>query len=190
MRDIDPDILAELADKELRPFLLLDMEIDSSHHRYTDCDVPIIFGGNTYSARDFSFDRIKYSSQNILDSVEIDIDNLDSVMTSIFVGGTPQGSAVKVDLVLLDASYDIIASDSVGVFEGEIDAWNLDEEKCVVTVTSLFAQWSQRTLSKTWCDRTYARCQALGNTDNFGGFRWVPSMIDKEIWWGRVRGGK
>jgi hypothetical protein len=209
MRDIDSNILAELAKQELRPFLLFDMEINSTHYRYTDCDVPIIFDSNTYSPRGFSFDRVNYGAHFIVDSVEIALDNLDSVMTSIFVGGTPQGSPVKLELVVLDSSYAIIGSASVTVFEGEIDSWDLDEEKLAITVTSIFSQWSQRTLSKhsascrwkkfkgtecgysggeTWCDRTYARCVALANTANFGGFRWLPSIIDKEIWWGRLRG--
>jgi len=209
MRDIDSDILAELAKQELRPFYLLDMEIDSTHYRYTDCDVPIMFGGNTYASLGFSIGGINYSAQNIVDSVEIAIDNLDSVMTSLFVGGTPQGSTVTLDLVVLNASYAIVGDASATIFEGTIDAWDLDEERCAITLTSAFSQWAQKTLAKhsascrwkefkgtecayaggeTWCDRTYARCLAIGNTANFGGFRWLPSIIDKEIWWGRIRG--
>jgi len=209
MRDIDSNILAELAKQELRPFYLLDMYIDSTHYRYTDCDVPIVFDSNTYTPLGFSIGGVNYSSQNIVDSVDITIDNLDSVMTSIFIGGTPQGSTVTLALILLDSSYAIVGSASATVFEGTIDTWDLDEERCSITLTSLFSQWAQKTLSKhspscrwkefkgtecgyagaqTWCDRTYARCQALGNTDNFGGFRWLPSIIDKEIWWGRLRG--
>ncbi|GAI73202.1 unnamed protein product, partial [marine sediment metagenome] len=37
---------------------------------------------------------------------------------------------------------------------------------------------------ETWCDRTYARCVVLANSDNFGGFRWLPSIVDKEVFWG------
>lgn len=209
MRDIDSDILAELIKSEFRPFFLFDKEIDSTHYRYTDCDVPIVFGGNTYTPLGFDIAGINYSSRNIVDSVDIHIDNLDSVMTSLFVGGTPQGSTVTLDLVLLDASYDIVGPASATIFEGTIDDWELDEEKLFETIVSIFSQWAQKTLSKhsascrckvfkgtecgysgggTWCDRTYARCQTLGNTDNFGGFRWLPSIVDKEIWWGRLRG--
>jgi len=39
-----------------------------------------------------------------------------------------------------------------------------------------------------WCDRTYTKCVTLSNTTNYGGFRWLPSIVDREIWWGRVRG--
>ena len=158
MRDIDPSILAELAKQELRPFLLLDMEIDSSHYRYTDCDVPLVFGGNTYTPRDFTFGRVSYSSDVIVSSVGLDIDNLDAVFTSAFVGGTPQGSAVRLELVVLNASYAIVADDSIILFEGEIDAWDLDEERASITVTNLFSQWSQRTLSKHPASCRWKQC--------------------------------
>ncbi len=95
------------------------------------------------------------------------------------------------------------------IFEGTIDSWHLDEEKLNFTIVSLFVQWAQKTLQRhapscrwkvfggtecgyvggeTECDRSYARCLELANTDNFGGFRWLPSIVDKEIWWGRLRG--
>jgi hypothetical protein len=95
--------------------------------------------------------------------------------------------------------------DPVTLFQGTIDGWDLDEEKVSLTVASELVQWSQRTLAKhssscrwkkfkgtectyagaeAWCDRTYTRCAALSNQANFGGFRWLPSIIDKEIWWG------
>ena len=37
-----------------------------------------------------------------------------------------------------------------------------------------------------WCDQSYARCSELGNTANFGGFRFLPALMEKQIWWGRV----
>jgi len=38
---------------------------------------------------------------------------------------------------------------------------------------------------ETWCDRTWERCLALNNTINFGGFRWLPGLFDKEVYWGQ-----
>jgi hypothetical protein len=40
--------------------------------------------------------------------------------------------------------------------------------------------------SETWCDQSYDRCSALGNADNFGGMRFIPSIAEKEIWWGKI----
>ena len=95
---------------------------------------------------------------------------------------------------------------AVTLFEGELDDWEVDETDLSIRVVSAASQWAQRTLSKqagtcrwkvfkgtewqyagveSWCDRTYSRCSALTNTANFGGFRFLPDLIDKDIWWGR-----
>jgi hypothetical protein len=206
MRTINASIISELQAEELRPFLLLAMTIDSTTYRYTDCDVPIHLT-NTYNPLGFKFSNVKYSLSNVVDKVDIEVDNIDSVQTALFVDGTPQGGAVVLSGVYLDADLKIVNAEAVTLFEGEIDSWNLSESSLRVTVTSIFYNWNQRTLSKhspscrwkefkstecdyaggqTWCDRTYDRCIVLANTTNYGGFRWLPSIVDKEIWWGRV----
>jgi len=99
------------------------------------------------------------------------------------------------------------AMPAITIFEGNLGNWWLDEEKISFTVTNQFSQWNQTTLnrhspscrwkkfkgiecgyegSETWCNRTYARCQALDNTANFGGYRWLPSIVDKNVWWGQI----
>jgi len=207
MRSINANIITQLEAGELRPFNLIDMEIDGTHYRYTDCDVPIVTGGNRFEPRGFKSQPIQYSLNKIMDQVKLEIDNLDDALTSIFVGGTPQDSGVSLQLVVLDSDYAVIESAQT-LFEGFINGWGLTEEKVRITVSSLFNRWSQRTLAKhsascrwkvfkgtecgysggeTWCDRSYTRCAALSNTDNFGGFRWLPSIADIEIWWGKVR---
>jgi hypothetical protein len=139
--------------------------------------------------------------------MKVQIDNLDDALTSYFVGGSPQGSTVILKVVLLDSSYNIIAG-ALTLFEGSLDGWDLDEEKVSITVASELVRWNQKTLAKhspscrwkkfkgtecayagaeVWCDRTYTRCAQLVNTANFGGFRWLPSIQEKEIWWGRNR---
>lgn len=40
--------------------------------------------------------------------------------------------------------------------------------------------------AETWCDHSWERCLALTNSINFGGFRWLPFLQDKKIYWGRV----
>ena len=174
---------------------------------YTD-DVSVAHR-NVYTPLGFKFSNVRYSLSNIVDKVDIEIDNLDMVQTAIFVDGTPQGSDVVLSLVVLDANLKVVNASAVTLFEGEIDTWNLNERRLSVTVTSIFYNWGQRTLSKhspscrwkafkstecgyvgaaDWCDRTYTKCATLSNTTNYGGFRWLPSIVDREIWWGRVQG--
>jgi len=206
MREIDPAIIAQLEAEGMIVFQLLEMYIDDIYYRYADCDVPIM-ADYYYEPRSFKPESIQYGLNNIVDQMKVEVDNLDDALTSAFVGGTPQDSDVNLKLVVLDTDYSVIASPQTR-FEGFINGWGLTEEKVSITVSSLFNQWAQKTLSKhsascrwkvfkgtecgysgsgTWCDRTYTRCAALGNTDNFGGFRWLPSIVDKELWWGTAR---
>jgi len=152
----------------------------------------------------FTINPISYSLANIVDQAQIVIDNLDQIMTSVFVGGTPQGETATISFVAVDSSGAVIGAPLV-LFEGEIDSWGLDEEKLNVTLTNIFSQWSRQTVALhsascrwkvfkgtecgyagggTWCDRSYSRCSALGNTANFGGFRFIPAFSDKPIIWG------
>ena len=208
MRDIHADIITAIETGEIKPFLLLHMNIDGTDYFYTDCDVPLVVGGNNYSPRRFLVDTIRYSTNTAVDSVKIELDNLDDALTSVFVGGTPQDSEIILKQVLINTDNISIIGSAVTWFQGELDEWTLDEGKIDFTVTSELVRWRQETMYKhsalcrwkvfkgtecayaggqTWCDRTYARCSALVNTDNFGGFRFLPSIVDSEVWWGRTR---
>jgi len=178
--------------------------------RFTDCDVPIVHAGSAelFIPRGFTIDPIKFGQQQIVETLQVEIDDLDNRFTAAFVDETPQGATIKLYLVVLDANFQIVG-DRVLLFEGELDNWSLEEGKLSYTVTSALVAWSQRTLSRhgkscRWkvfkgtecsyagavdhCDRTYVTCEVLANTDNFGGFRWLPGIMNKEIWWGRVKG--
>jgi len=206
MRSIDPAIITAIESGSIKPFLLLELYIDTVYYRYTDCDVPIV-ATNRFNPRRFIVDPIQYSSRFVVDSVKIDMDNNDDVFTAVFVGGTPQDSEAILKQILMTNDYTQVAN-PVTWFQGELDSWVLTESKVSFTITSEMVRWSQKTMSRhsascrwkqfkgtectysggaTWCDRTFARCSALTNTANFGGFRWLPSIIDKEIWWGANR---
>ena len=111
---------------------------------------------------------------------------------------------LTVELTLTDF---ISTHASLTLFQGTLNSWGMREGQLRIEVSSILSRWNQQTLSKhsgscrwkkfkgdecvyvgaaTWCDRTYARCETLGNELNFGGFRWLPSIVGKEVWWGRI----
>ena len=203
MRSINSNILAEIAKTQYTVFHGLRMTIDSVDYLYSTADVPISVSGNLFLPRAFEIKNLSYSQANIVTRTSIVVDNLDDVMSSLFVGSVVQGSPVEIHSIIWFASS---APLSVITFQGEIDDWTLDEEHLSITVASVFQRWNQRTVSKyspscrwkafkgtecgysgeeTVCDRSYQRCVGLGNQINFGGFRWLPSIIDKPIWWGK-----
>jgi len=90
------------------------------------------------------------------------------------------------------------------LFRGLISNWSMDELAIRISLKTEMILWKKRTLRKsnvmcrwsfkgtecgysggsTTCDKTYARCAALVNTDNFGGFRYAAKMMETEVQWG------
>jgi len=155
--------------------------------------------------RSFVIDPIVYDNERIVDTANVKITNADDVLTASFVGGTPRGSDFKIETVVLDSDYAIIGT-PITLFDGEIDKWNFKEPDLFLTITSIFYNWKRKTLNKqmtncrwkkfkgtecgyvgsaTWCDRSYTRCTSLANTSNYGGEKFLASIADKVLWWGR-----
>lgn len=87
-------------------------------------------------------------------------------------------------------------------FDGLVDNWSYQPGIIKITFADLFAQWARVTMSEfstscrwvvfkglrckylgaaTECNRTFTECATYGNEKNFGGFRWVASMINKKL---------
>jgi len=114
---------------------------------------------------------------------------------------------------LLEDGGALLAEDSTGgeqiiaeeLFSGIANEWTIDVNKANISFVSEFVYWNKKTLRKhgalcswvfkgtectysgaaTQCNKSYKRCIALGNTNQFGGFRFLPSIEEKEIWWGK-----
>jgi hypothetical protein len=215
MREINQDLLDEVRQGAIRPFLLLNVTVKDDegvryHFNYTDCDVPIYFEGTKFEPHTFSVDSVNYSTANIIDEATVEIDVLDQVLTYYFVETGQQGENLGLRTVLLDNDFQIVGDAAFTVFSGEIDAWNLfPDEKIHISVTNEFSRWDMNTVnvhspSCRWkvfggtecgytkdfdeqeCDRTFVSCRdTYNNVINFGGFRWLPEIEDKIIWWGR-----
>jgi phage-related protein len=96
------------------------------------------------------------------------------------------------------------------MFSGMISHWRMTNNVLYLETVNHLVWWNKRTLRQTtgdcrWdfkgtecgygggttsCDRTYANCLTLSNSDNFGGFRFLPSVQELDIWWGRAFSNK
>ena len=208
-KSIAQNILDALSEYELVVVHLFEFYDGSTNYYYTDADVPIYAetvsgtGYNIYSPRGFTFGSIMYSSSGIVDTCEINLDNLDNLMTSIFLDNAVQDTPAAIYLCVLDSNNDIVGN--VALFSGSLDSFELDETQVKITITSIFNKWAQQANgtysascrwkvfkgvecqyggAETTCDRSYERCTELTNTDNFGGFKYLPELEDLKIWWG------
>ncbi len=206
MRSVNAEIVEQLESGAIKPYLLLSIEIGAETYRLTTCMVPIALDGALYQPRSFEVQNIRYSTGQVVDKANIRLDNLDDYFTAPFVGGDPQGSSVVLSLVVLDDNNQPVGDDSTALFYGEIDDWVLEDGELNFGMVNAYARWPKKKTARhpsscrwrsfkdddckytgadTTCGRTYSDCQAKGNEANYGGFRWLPSIENKEVWWGK-----
>jgi hypothetical protein len=152
------------------------------------------------------------TSDMAIDRAQVNLQNVDLAMSGIILNETITNRVVKIYFGALDASNQIIALEKM--FHGFVTAWGgMTPKQCPLTLGNYFMFWSKRSLrlaqatcpwafkggtenpecgysgTATKCNKTWRKCQALGNTANFGGFRWLPGIEEKKIWWGMIPGG-
>lgn len=207
-RNITSDVITALQQSEITTCYLFEFTDGSNDYRYTDLDVPIMVATDgtaelLFDPIGFKFESINYSMGQVVDDAVIRIDNLNEVMTALFGENDLRGNKASIWLCVLDDDADVIGT--ALIFSGKIDAHNFDEEALRLTITSIFTEWHQSSYGKysalcRWkvfkgvecqyvgdrvCnDRSYKTCEQLGNTAHFGGFKWLPDLENKTIWWG------
>lgn len=204
MKSFDSNITAELAKEVAAIFFFAELQFASTY-RYTDCDIDMYHGGNKYDHFPFSMGNVVNSAGMSVDSLELNFSNVSLAMSSIVLGEDIKNKTCILSFFMVNASYSIIAVEEL--FRGRVGDWDLTEGDCRIKLVNEFVFWSKRTLrtcqascpwtfkltectysgGETWCDQSYDRCLALSNTDSFGGFRFLPSIEEKNIWWGRIQ---
>ena len=203
MRGFDPVLSEEFAKEVFKFFLLLEIGF-STTRRITDCDIPIYYGGNRYDPVGFTLDAVTLSATMSVDRVGFEIDDTNLAFTSDVLGEDVRGAAIIFSVGALDAGLAVLGVEEI--FRGDVGGWDLREGILRLTCANEFIRWRKkalRTASATcpwvfkgeectyggdmsWCDQSWERCNTPGNKDNYGGFRFLPSIMEKEIWWGRV----
>lgn len=204
MKHIDPQLEIVLSSAQIIPAKLLRIEVEGVVLRYTSWGTSLIFeedlGSALYLSRGFKVNAVPSSTTNVVDNVTIEIDDTDRGLYA-----TLSGSAIKefsVDLIyaVLTTNYTLLSS--IKVFTGFLSQWDYVPGVCRLVASSIFVQWARVTTKKivgscrwnifkgieckyagsqTACDRTYTTCSNYGNNLNYGGFRWLPSMVNKKI---------
>ena len=121
-------------------------------------------------------------------------------------GEAPELSSVEVEIT--GTPYTTSETHVQGFLRGIVGGWGLYDENVIrVTITNELILWNKKPLrmqssSCPWvfkgadcgysgsavsCDQTYERCRTLGNTDQYGGDRYLNAMMEKEIFWGRTQ---
>lgn len=211
MRSVPIELHSELIREANALCHLVDLYFESTV-RLTDFDVDLYWNGNTYQAKGLSFGGAEFSITPQIDKVTLEVDNVSLDFTAFVLNQEVRGKKCEIRLAALDqAAVDRVPKTRILavslIFSGLIDSCSIDQQRARFEIFSPFVLWKRRvprrihqascpwsfkssqcgyTGAEDWCDKTYERCQQLNNTANFGGFRFLPSLQNKQIWWGRA----
>ena len=209
MKAFDSAISAELAKESFQPYWLLDIAT-TTPMRYTDLDLGTYHDGNLYVSRGMKIGNITSGATVSAEKVEIELDDADQVITAFLLNEDVRNKTASLYFgVIARTAVGLetqLSRHVQEVWRGFVSGWELaGEADCRITLTHEFVLWNkeplrtqssscQWTFKRTecgysgeagWCDKSYDRCKKLANSDNFGGFRFLPEIAEKEIWWGR-----
>lgn len=216
MRNYDAAMTEQLIAEVTQMYFLLEFQFTSATYRYTDRDVSVFYASNRYYPINFKFDNISLSGSMSVDNVTLSIDNVDRVFSGILLNEDCRNQPVIIrfgvrrkppDVLGVEQPEEDIVED---MFTGILAGWDIEgDSKVNIEVVNEFILWNKKTLRKhsascPWsfkgtecnykgtgiaiCDKTYDTCLSIGNNDQFGGFRFLPSIQEKETWWGSVKG--
>ena len=207
MRTLPPDLTTELEKSYSSLQQLVKMSFTGGIVRLTDADIKVFYDGEWWYSRGLKLDPAQYSTSPKVDSISFDVDNVDRTFSGIIMTEETRGRECIVYRAALDNNMHVIG-DAIPLFVGFLDAIEFDEKSksAHFDVFNHFIKWEMKSpknthqslcrhtyggvrcgeVGTTWCDHTWNRCVALGNSLNFRGFRWISALRDKDIWWGRT----
>lgn len=198
----DAALLTALLAEEARPVVFIDCQFTTPVRR-TSLDIDYYFGGDKYEAGGVQIGAITNSVGMLVDRTQIKIANADRAIGTILLSNNEVGKTIIAYLAGIDDDGTLIGS--VPLYRGELSFYELAYVVTLHVVNEL-VRWRKKCARRsqsscpwpfqgnecgysgdgTWCNQTYDRCTVLGNTDNFGGNRFLPALMQKRIWWGRV----
>ncbi len=204
MRNYDPDYATELAKEVLGDFWLVEFQFAEPAY-ITTLDIPVHANGNMYEPQDFNFDSVALAASFSVDKATIELDNAGLEWSSRFLNEDVRNRTVIIShgVRLAGPPASVVVE---AIFTGFVDGWEIaGDRQARITIVNELVLWSRETMrlsasSCPWafkggecgyaggedcCDQSYERCQALGNTINFEGNRFINSLLEKKVWWGR-----
>lgn len=206
---INPTTQAEAAASQAKPILLFEFYLTAGTQFFTTCDHLVSQGGNTYYPFPLGISEITKSSVGLSDSVTIVLSNVSREISTLLLSESFRGKRVIIRRTFLLA--DNTVAPPFIAFDGLMDVVIGKEEKDTAiiqaTCTTDLAYWQKSIPGRqfqatcqnefkdsdclyagveTSCNRTWDRCVALSNTNNYTGFRHLPQLENTQIWWGKA----
>lgn len=202
MRTLPAAMETALTSESYRQCHLIDLDVSDSEMRFTNWTTPIL-STDLYIPRGMKIEPMSFSTGSIVEKVRLSIDDVDRALYEALGEQYSGDFSVIIKFAVLDEQSKVLAT--LTLFNGLIDQWEYRPGSMELTaVSKLFIKWARPTTSRyaascRWkefkgtecgytpppgetgpltCNRSYAQCYI---PENFGGFRWIPSLIHKKI---------
>ena len=193
--------LSEVEKDEIIPRKLLKIELDGGSVYILDNETleSIEYNGETYLGAPLSHGAITNDDNSAVNKLDIELSNVSLAISGIIAnrGDVITGAFAVLTLVFLNVNTnELISGVQKVLYSGRCNNVSLDFEKAEMNIESELGGYDKLapvikyrptcqvrrfkecrcgyTGSEKSCDRTFARCQQLGNTLNFRGF---PSCV-------------
>jgi hypothetical protein len=173
---------------------------------YTDAEDDIWWDSHQWKARNIKFDSAQFSGGAKIDSIEVELDNVDGSFYSLYSKVELKGKPWTIYTTAIDRNFKVLGY--YKLFVGFTDQMEIDVKKARISIYNHFIRWKMPTPRRTgqatcpwvfkkvgtcnyigaenWCDHSWERCGELNNQPYFGGNRWLPYLADKSVWWGKI----
>jgi len=173
-------------------------------------DYRFYLAGEKYDPVGLRVDSVEAEAGVSMMRARLTLPNADDAVGSVLLGtDARQGDVLLYWAALTSVGEIAVSGTAYGLFFlGMLEDWDIDYDSDTVRLMCVneLVHWNANTLLKSdptcswpfkdgvtcryagaeaWCDQTFERCAALGNTDNFGGDLYLPEIAEKQLWWGK-----
>lgn len=196
MRTLDAAVIAEKNKQENQPiylFTIYNYDGASTNLYLAQYSANVIFDGIEYRRFPVSFDGIGENNQGQVNTVVVKVANISREIQAYLELYDWRGKKVDITLVWANQLADPDAKTADTLY---IDNYQADEENVEFTLSTKFdvldftipaekylrnnCRWKFKSVqcayagAETTCNRTFSRCQVLGNSVRYGGFPSIP----------------
>lgn len=204
MKTISTAINAQLEAEQFVYCYTVEIRFGAGTVYYTDADRPVHYNDIRYSPIPISFADIAYAAALSVDQVTVEFGNANLTMSAYLLGEDARNRTIIISHAVLNSAGTCLGL--TNLFQGIIGEWEIAEDRATIRALNELVLWRKRPLrtasatcpwvfkgtecgyagAGAWCDQSFSRCAELVNQANFGGFRFLPALMEKQVWWGRV----
>ena len=204
MKTISTAINAQLEAEQFVYFYTVELRLSAITLYYTDADRPVHYSDIRYTPAPLSFADIAYAAALSVDQVTVEFGNASLALSAYLLGEDARNRTIIISQGVMNAAGTVLGL--TNLFQGIVGEWELTEDRATIRALNELVLWRKRPLrtasatcpwvfkgtecgyagAGAWCDQSFSRCAELANQANFGGFRFLPALMEKQVWWGRV----